>query len=1376
MRLIKGINKDISDSVKPEGLTTFTLNGILDDFTGNLGTLSTEGGNSQCWNLPEGYIPMGSINLDRSQVVIFSTNGSKSEIGLVDKNCSYETIISSSGLGFNSDYSIKGFYRILGGCERVVYFIDGFNPDRVVNLDDLLEYTDEATAADANTFDNWNVDAFKLQRKFTPPYIQNIEVLDTGGSLKLGTYQFAIEVLDGGLNRVGINYNVEKVNIVDDNLSGDYYTIDGGLNIETATEAAGGVPLTSKSIKFDITNLDDTYEYIRVYVIRKSTHNGLTEEVFVKADLVEITNSTVTYILSNVGVGADGDTPSTLEDVVVGNEFYDTSQEILQVDKRCVRANLKSPRRDISMYQRYVNQYVINFTTKEIPVRDITASGTAKNPTTPVDGMSYLGNEVYAIGVVFQHDTGEESAAYHIPGREPTAFDIQALTVVEGFAGSNQVSLDDVEHLGVTAGETIPRWKVFNTATPTSMAYHQSDSGTYPMTLDGSGEFIYGDLAGQPVRHHKFPDRGKQPILTDDGENIRLLGIELSNITYPDSSIIGHYLVVAPRDSFNRTIIDKGYVSRQSGITNIFSQTSTDYESGVFRGVFNHSGYTEETPYAAALFPKVYLTDSYVNAEFLKFESQIKYAGEFSRLQELRSYDSDDDTYDIRYLVPDAVLGRHDIPIGGEANRQLLGNIIVNRCEQAAYYLLGYNGEYGPSYKAADNTFDVPVANYSYLNKSNVLKLNAPTPTVTFNGLSSAYEFFYVSASVSRDIHRNVSNIKYYKAHSNPVTGTNTFYNGDVYIAEYIHNDLYQNDAGSVKSYIGVAHNGLFIESEINSELRHTGTESSVSGTRVGGDNEEIDANCASVDYYQGYPDDPFEVWRKVFLRDNSGIYSRRDNPCPEFVGYNEDYTFVRSGKIYLSVPTNFNYSALCTNEYPNRIVWSGRSFSDERLDNFRIFRANDYTPVGVSGITNIHYDRNRMLVVTQDSAFLMSPNPRAINTDLDTAYLSTGDFLGIPAKEFVTKNIGFAGNQGRFNDVSSEYGYTFVDQEDGVVYNFGDKLNVISDKGLYAWFKENLEFDLVTSLAEYGIDYSFTDSGNKGIGLTAVFDPRYDRYILHKSDYKPLRFKGRFRERMIQDYMYYNPETNEFTVNGKVIEFGNPEWFEVSSWTLSYSYKAQVWESFHSYQPSFMYNDVNHFYSFDYNNKAWKHEDKNFLSYYGTKYPFIVEHVKPLPVSYDMEVLEWYTRARTFNESTGTWISKPLITFNQALIYNEVQSTGLFTIDIIDKEEYPYGKLVGWSNTAKEGIRAQNIFRVNDIRDIQVSEIITDESYQSGFYNGRQGYMDLVSVGTDPNKNQYQLSMITGEYNFIRLIYNPNEEDNQLILDVIDVKKKTNE
>ena len=88
---------------------------------------------------------------------------------------------------------------------------------------------------------------------------------------------------------------------------------------------------------------------------------------------------------------------------------------------------------------------------------------------------------------------------------------------------------------------------------------------------------------------------------------------------------------------------------------------------------------------------------------------------------------------------------------------------------------------------------------------------------------------------MSRDIHRNIANIKYYKTHSNPVTGTNTFFNGDVYIAEYIHNDLYQNDAGSVQSYIGVAHNGLFIESEVNSELRHTGTDASISGTRVGG-------------------------------------------------------------------------------------------------------------------------------------------------------------------------------------------------------------------------------------------------------------------------------------------------------------------------------------------------------------------------------------------------------------------------------------------------------------------------------------------------------------------------------------------------------------
>ena len=73
---------------------------------------------------------------------------------------------------------------------------------------------------------------------------------------------------------------------------------------------------------------------------------------------------------------------------------------------------------------------------------------------------------------------------------------------------------------------------------------------------------------------------------------------------------------------------------------------------------------------------------------------------------------------------------------------------------------------------------------------------------------------------------------------------------------------------------------------------------------------------------------------------------------------------------------------------------------------------------------------------------------------------------------------------------------------------------------------------------------------------------------------------------------------------------------------------------------------------------------------------------------------------------------------------------------------------MVGWSNITKEGVRSQNIFRVNDIRDIQISQVITDESYQPDFYNGRQGYIDLIPVGFDVTRNQYQLSMITGEYN----------------------------
>ena len=159
----------------------------------------------------------------------------------------------------------------------------------------------------------------------------------------------------------------------------------------------------------------------------------------------------------------------------------------------------------------------------------------------------------------------------------------------------------------------------------------------------------------------------------------------------------------------------------------------------------------------------------------------------------------------------------------------------------------------------------------------------------------------------------------------------------------------------------------------------------------------------------------------------------------PEYYAYNQDYLPASSGEIFLPISFNFDYCSECLNKYPNRIAWSPKNFSEEKSDAYRINLVNDYTVAGedTGEITTLHYDKNRMLVLTRNSCLLMSPSPRVINTDIDTAYIGTGDFLGIPPAEFAKVDYGFGGCQGRLASCNTEYGFFWCDQQAGRVFAF---------------------------------------------------------------------------------------------------------------------------------------------------------------------------------------------------------------------------------------------------------------------------------------------------------------------------------------------------
>jgi hypothetical protein len=246
------------------------------------------------------------------------------------------------------------------------------------------------------------------------------------------------------------------------------------------------------------------------------------------------------------------------------------------IDGRLVRANVQESARDYSNYQRIANNITTRWVRQAQSPFDITLPSNTKNPIH--DSNTFLADEIYALAIEYIYSNGDVSPAFHIPGREATSSDTQLLTV------GTDIPVENVAHLELTSGNTIPRWQYENTATGVlsgDLGYFETDT-LYPDTVDCNGNYIYGDLAKTPIRHHRIPCRSKIPTyFNSNGEpKINRFGIEFDNITYPDSDIVGHRFLVAKKTNSDKTVIDTGFVFGAEPYDNenyIFKRLSINY-------------------------------------------------------------------------------------------------------------------------------------------------------------------------------------------------------------------------------------------------------------------------------------------------------------------------------------------------------------------------------------------------------------------------------------------------------------------------------------------------------------------------------------------------------------------------------------------------------------------------------------------------------------------------------------------------------------------------------------------------------------------------------------------------------------------------------
>jgi hypothetical protein len=585
-----GLDMDSSVNQIQKGKLSYALNAALENFDANSVSYQNEPSNEACLEFPEGFQLIGTHFIQEKNKHIFflanpQTGGS--EIGYMDNNdCVYRTLCTpipdtdltvcanSDCLNFDINYPIHKAVHKITNCTTEVYWTDGLNPRRFINIEQvpyLTEYLTNGLCAPAIT-PVLDCNKLNVQPNFQIP---NIDIADivVGGDLKAGTYQFAIQY---------------------GNASGDaytsYYSITNPTSIANTEVTTPDFQYSvGESIVLNISNLDVTgyFQYFNLAVI-KTINNGTTVELVGTYNIQEKSTS-ITYTGQNTT-----QIPLSLADVLEKFPYYDIAQDVTNVQDVIVWDNLTSI--DRINYQSIANQIQLQWETYKLPAGNTYADGFY---TANLRG--YLRDEVYAFEIVFLLANGKQTDGFHIPGRAKNFNELS----------EPDVTTANADYIGDGAPQ--PYWKIYNTGSvsttypaPTGDARKIGDAYPYQ-----SGEFAYwestekypcntdvwGDLADEPIRHHKFPDvlvspYFESPSIVYNGGQIEPV-MQVANAIYPIGVKIDVQQVAFAIQSSSLTNEEKGSIV---GFKIVRGNRSTN-KSIIAKGILRNVGkYTREDP------------------------------------------------------------------------------------------------------------------------------------------------------------------------------------------------------------------------------------------------------------------------------------------------------------------------------------------------------------------------------------------------------------------------------------------------------------------------------------------------------------------------------------------------------------------------------------------------------------------------------------------------------------------------------------------------------------------------------------------------------------------------------------------------------------
>ncbi len=942
-------------------------------------------------------VPLLGVIETPTEYIEFRGNGlTISKIIRVGSNGTATVILNDGSLNFL--HPIEGVFRYKFNGDLEIAWWDGIETDsnkpRILNLDTPgFDINPDGTFTLPDS-----IDLLNLYLEYTPPFMDLINVNESGGNFDTGAYSIFTfyETADG--SRTGYTILGNVIYIYEERLQSTYVA-----PWTYAFEGSDTGKATNKSMTLSFDTLDSKYKKLGIGYIKRSNN---TTEAYIE-QIIDITTSTQTVILTGSNI-----TTITLEEVLTPKAVYNRAKTGTVSNNRLYLANLQT-QQDYEL-QSIVNDIVVKWSSIEDYAISITSDGAGQNYKDPVVSFNvktWMPDEVYALYACI-HFTNGDKRVFHIPGRTAR----QAVTFVNtsdhGHTSGDPASsftADETDLISdiITANPGVNLYNLEQAAgIDTDVKYYEmfdtsEDDGTMGFWENHDEYYAtdFPDFGGERVRHHKMPslealkrhyvsnklfyDAATAGLTHITGVAVNPIALQFSNINIPvdmQSVIARIEFLYAARNSSNSLHIGMSYIAS----TNIDRDTD---EVVKFTNINN----------AARLLPFTALKDRpVINLSYLKTHYKsvfVRHTLTDGDVFHMLSVDADNTEYaQLREITAFGYLN---------ANTDQTGTIGTtgndDNTDREACVLVEFDGD-------LENISD------------------EPTLASLFQRNKNCYFGYYGQTLVS----------------TGSMFGSNnslvTTFGGDVFIVPLAmkHRTYETVTPPYVDRYYWVFPLGVVWE-VANVWMRQEGTN----------DWDKFVPNSDATDFVFVIPDE------LPYILDN-------------YIEYNNDYSKVQNVVPYIAYFDDGRPSTLPTTfSLPYRVARSITQQSESLEMSWRTFLYNDYYEMDADkGQINVIRALNKYLIIHQEHTLKVAAARDTITTDGLTAALGKGDFFDTEPDEIIPTKIGHIGTNSQWAAIVCPHGYVAVDEKRGMIIIFNGSIQILSTPEVEEFFKTNCSVD----------------------------------------------------------------------------------------------------------------------------------------------------------------------------------------------------------------------------------------------------------------------------------------------------------------------------